>query len=133
MRHVVIGAALAMMATTAAAQIAAGGPKDYEQAYSDCLAQSGGASNATVGLCAEGVAAEAEAEIKQLLQTAREMIDERSPEDVPKLDSAQASWLAYRNAQCELAGLYVGSPMYYVCPMKLNIARATELRELAGG
>lgn len=42
------------------------------------------------------------------------------------------AWLAYRNGQCSLATIYVGSPMHGYCPMMLNIQRLEELKEMAG-
>ena len=52
--------------------------------------------------------------------------------DAARLERAQKAWLVYRDLHCELAGSYVGSPMYSFCPMQLNIDRVIELRELVG-
>ena len=57
---------------------------------------------------------------------------EESPEDVGKLETAQRSWVSYRDMQCELAEKYVGSPMHDVCPMRMVIRRLDEIRELLG-
>lgn len=51
--------------------------------------------------------------------------------DALKLENAQKGWIQYRNNHCELMGSIVGSPMYHVCPMDLNIIRAKELGDLS--
>jgi uncharacterized protein YecT (DUF1311 family) len=133
MRLVTIALAMAAIAqTSGSGAAAAAGPTDYGKAYDDCLTKAGGASNASVGLCAEEVTIQADGEMKRLYQKAHQRIGDQSPEDAAKLEGAQASWLAYRNAHCALAGQYVGSPMYSYCPMTLGIQRVGELREMAG-
>ena len=57
-------------------------------------------------------------------------LQDDAPEDAEQLETAQKAWLIYRNGQCDLQGKHVGSPMYYTCPMQLNIQRVEELRFL---
>lgn len=101
--------------------------------YGDCLKEEGGPNNGTVTACAEATSDSAKKEMNALYQRLHDRFAAQSPEDADKLEKSQKAWLVYRNFQCELAGSYVGSPMYSFCPMKLNIARVHELRELAGG
>ncbi|OWJ64296.1 lysozyme inhibitor LprI family protein [Inquilinus limosus] len=128
MKRVAIALALAAMAQTSGA--AAEGPKDYDKIYSNCLAEAGGANNGTVGACAEGVADQTKPEMNRLYQAILGRMN--SPADAAKLEKAQKAWIVYRDNHCELAGSYVGSPMYYFCPMTLNIERVKQLREMAG-
>jgi uncharacterized protein YecT (DUF1311 family) len=67
-----------------------------------------------------------------LYRKAYEMLSKQSAADAAKLEHSQKSWVSYRNKHCELATSYVGSPMFGVCPMQLNISRVNELRELVG-
>ena len=77
----------------------------------------------------EGAAVEAKKEINKLYKQLYTKLRESSPEDALKLEKSQKAWLIYRNNYCELAGLHIGSPLYYVCPMDLNIQRVSELRQ----
>ncbi|WP_343716247.1 lysozyme inhibitor LprI family protein [Inquilinus sp.] len=129
MKRVAIALALAAIAQTSGAA-AAEGPKDYDKIYSDCVAEAGGANNGTVSACAEGVADQTKPEMNRLYQAILAKMNGRA--DAAKLEKAQKAWIVYRDNYCELAGSYVGSPMYYVCPMTLNIERVKQLREMAG-
>jgi uncharacterized protein YecT (DUF1311 family) len=129
MKLVAIALALAAVARISGAA-AAEGPKDYDKIYSDCVAEAGGANNGTVGACAEGVADQTKPEMNRLYQAILGKMN--SPADAAKLEKAQKAWIVYRDNHCELAGSYVGSPMYAFCPMTLNIERVKQLREMAG-
>lgn len=122
--------ALALSLTVVAQASAAEGPLDYDKAYSDCLAEAGGANNGTVSACAEDVANQTKPEMNRLYQAIRDRMNGTA--DAAKLEKAQKAWIVYRDNYCELAGSYVGSPMYYVCPMRLNVERVRQLREMAG-
>lgn len=130
MKLVPIALSLAAIALTSGTAAAAEGPKDYDTIYSDCLTKAGGANNGTVSACAEDVADQTKPEMNRLYQAISAKMN--SPADATKLEKAQKAWLVYRDNHCELAGSYVGSPMYYFCPMTLNIERVKQLREMAG-
>ncbi len=130
MKLVPIALALVAIALTSGAAVAAEGPKDYDKIYSDCVAEAGGANNGTVSACAEGVADQTKPEMNRLYQAITAKMN--NPADAAKLEKAQKAWLVYRDNHCELAGSYVGSPMYYFCPMTLNIERVKQLREMVG-
>ncbi|MBW8726372.1 MAG: DUF1311 domain-containing protein [Inquilinus limosus] len=130
MKLVPIALSLAAIVQISGAAAAAEGPKDYDKIYSDCVAEAGGANNGTVSACAEGVADQTKPEMNRLYQAITAKMN--NPADAAKLEKAQKAWLVYRDNHCELAGSYVGSPMYYFCPMTLNIERVKQLREMAG-
>jgi len=130
MKLVPIALSLAAIVQISGAAAAAEGLKDYDKIYSDCVAEAGGANNGTVSACAEGVADQTKPEMNRLYQAITAKMN--NPADAAKLEKAQKAWLVYRDNHCELAGSYVGSPMYYFCPMTLNIERVKQLREMAG-
>ena len=108
-------------------------PIDYKAMYSSCLKDAKVTNNESVTSCAGFTSDATKKEMNTLYDTVYAHISATSPADAKKFESSQKAWLVYRNTHCELAGSYVGSPMYYYCPMQLNIARVLELRELAGG
>ncbi|VEE15916.1 lysozyme inhibitor LprI family protein [Ectopseudomonas mendocina] len=103
---------------------------DYDQRYQDCLDASGMINNASVAGCAEGVSETAKKEMNRIYQQLFLKLQESTPEDAEQLQAAQKAWLIYRNGQCDLQGKHIGSPMYYTCPMELNIQRLDELKFL---
>ena len=121
---------LLLLPSVAAAATAA--PLDHQQVYSDCLAKAGGINNGTVEACSTAASDGAKAEMTRLYRALYSRLLAENADDAAKLERAQKSWLVYRDLHCELAGSYVGSPMYSFCPMQLNIGRVIELRELLG-
>ena len=107
-------------------------PPDHQQVYSDCLAKAGGINNGTVDACSSAASDGAKAEMTRLYRALYSKLLAENADDAAKLERTQKSWLVYRDLHCELAGSYVGSPMYSFCPMQLNIGRVIELRELLG-
>lgn len=103
---------------------------DYDQQYQACLDASGMINNASVAGCAEGVSEAVKKEMNRVYQQLFLKLQESAPEDAQQLEEAQKAWLIYRNGQCDLQGKHVGSPMYYTCPMQLNIQRVDELKFL---
>ncbi len=105
---------------------------DYTRMYDQCLRKAGAINNSSVAVCSESVSTATKTEMNALYKHFYDRLSTESAENAVKFESAQKSWLSYRNAHCALAGEYVGSPMYSYCPMQLNIQRVKELRELAG-
>ncbi len=105
---------------------------DYDHMYSDCVDRAGTLNNGVVDACSSTTSEHVKAEMNALYKRIHDRLSTQSPQDADRLEQAQKSWLVYRNTHCDLAGAYVGSPMYAFCPMQLNIARLAELRELAG-
>jgi uncharacterized protein YecT (DUF1311 family) len=114
------------------AAAAAATPLDHQQVYSDCLAKAGGINNGSVEACSSTASDGAKAEMTRLYRALYSRLLAENADDAAKLERAQKSWLVYRDLHCELAGSYVGSPMYAFCPMQLNIGRVIELREMVG-
>lgn len=112
--------------------MAAPPPVDYERMYNDCLDRTGPINNGVVDACSSGTSQRVKLEMNMLYTRIHDRLSNEAPADAERLEQAQKSWLVYRNTHCDLAGAYVGSPMYAFCPMQLNIARVAELRELAG-
>jgi uncharacterized protein YecT (DUF1311 family) len=105
---------------------------DYDSIYDKCVEKNGPINNSVVEACANMASDAAKQEITKRYKSFYDRLASESPEDAKKFEASQKAWLQYRNAHCNLAGSYVGSPMYAFCPMKLNSARALELRELDG-
>ena len=123
---------LALLLLPSLAAAAAATPLDHQQAYSDCLSKAGGINNGTVEACSNSASDGAKAEMTRLYRALYGKLLVENADDAAKLERAQKSWLVYRDLHCELAGSYVGSPMYSFCPMQLNIGRVIELREMVG-
>jgi uncharacterized protein YecT (DUF1311 family) len=103
---------------------------DYDKQYQACLDASGAINNASVAGCAEGVSETVKQEMNHVYQQLFLKLQDDAPQDAAQLETAQKAWLLYRNGQCDLQGKRIGSPMYYTCPMQLNIQRVEELKFL---
>jgi uncharacterized protein YecT (DUF1311 family) len=104
---------------------------DYESMYAKCLSDIGKNNNSSVMGCSDITSDAAKKEINSLYNTIHATILVSSKDDAAKFEASQKSWLNYRNTHCNLAGSYIGTPMYSFCPMQLNIVRVVELRDLA--
>ena len=104
---------------------------DTVNIYDNCTKEAGTMNNTVVAGCSEMASESAKKEITRLYKIIYKNISDISKEDAIKFENSQKAWLKYRNSHCILMGSYVGSPMYYYCPMKLNESRAVELKELA--
>lgn len=113
------------------AMSAAKQPVDYQSLYDQCLSKAGQTSNTSVMGCSDITSDAAKKEMNSLYNTIYTTILLNNKEDAAKFEASQKSWLNYRNTHCNLAGSYVGIPMYSFCPMQLNIARVEELRVMA--
>lgn len=113
------------------AMSAAKQPVDYQSLYDQCLSKAGQTSNTSVMGCSDITSDAAKKEMNSLYNTIYTTILLNNKEDAAKFEASQKSWLNYRNTHCNLAGSYVGTPMYSFCPMQLNIARVEELRVMA--
>ncbi|RIA36155.1 uncharacterized protein YecT (DUF1311 family) [Ectopseudomonas oleovorans] len=103
---------------------------DYDQQYQACLDASGTLNNSSVAGCAEGVSEAVKKEMNRAYQQLFLKLEESAPDDAQQLETTQKAWLVYRNGQCDMQGKHIGSPMYYTCPMELNIQRVEELKFL---
>lgn len=103
---------------------------DYDEQYQACMDANGMINNSSVASCAEGVSEAVKKEMNRVYQQLFLKLQESAPGDAEQLEATQKAWLIYRNGQCDLQGKHVGSPMYYTCPMELNIQRLEELKFL---
>jgi uncharacterized protein YecT (DUF1311 family) len=105
---------------------------EYDSMYEKCIEKEVVINNSVVEICSDMISEKAKREITKHYKSIYDRLLSENPEDAKKFEISQKAWLQYRNAHCNLAGSYIGSPMYVVCPMKLNSARVLELRELDG-
>ena len=112
-----------------ALQAAAVDLNDISTRYEDCI-RTNPQKLSAAAVCTEGASESAKKEMNRIYQQLFLKLQDDAPEDAEQLETAQKAWLIYRNGQCDLQGKHVGSPMYYTCPMELNIQRVEELRFL---
>ena len=112
-----------------ALQAAAVDLNDISTRYEDCI-RTNPQKLSAAAVCAEGASESAKKEMNRVYQRLYLKLQQTSQEDAQQLENAQKAWLIYRNEHCDMLGKYDGSPMYTICPMKLNIDRVTELQLL---
>ena len=104
---------------------------EYNIMYEKCIKKEGRVNNSVVEVCSNMTSDKAKREITKRYKSIYDrLLSSEFPENAKKFEASQKAWLQYRNTHCNLAGTYIGSPMYVVCPMNLNSARAEELRGL---
>ncbi|MDH0140737.1 lysozyme inhibitor LprI family protein [Aquipseudomonas alcaligenes] len=102
---------------------------DISTRYEDCI-RTNPQKLSAAAVCAEGASESAKKEMNRVYQRLYLKLQQTSQEDAQQLENAQKAWLIYRNEHCDMLGKYDGSPMYTICPMKLNIDRVAELQSL---
>ena len=112
-----------------ALQAAAVDLNDISTRYEDCI-RTNPQKLSAAAVCAEGASESAKKEMNRVYQRLYLKLQQTSQEDAQQLENAQKAWLIYRNENCDMLGKYDGSPMYTICPMKLNIDRVAELQLL---
>ncbi len=112
-----------------ALQAAAVDLNDISTRYEDCI-RTNPQKLSAAAVCAEGASESAKKEMNRIYQRLYLKLQQTSQEDAQQLENAQKAWLIYRNEHCDMLGKYDGSPMYTICPMKLNIDRVAELQLL---
>ena len=115
-----------------ALQAAAVDLNDISTRYEDCI-RTNPQKLSAAAVCAEGASESAKKEMNRVYQRLYLKLQQTSQEDAQQLENAQKAWLIYRNEHCDMLGKYDGSPMYTICPMKLNIDRVAELQLLLDG
>lgn len=103
---------------------------EYDALYANCVDENEPINNMVVAKCSAVVSDKAMAEISRRYQSIHLRFTKASPEALSSFEMSQKAWIQYRNTHCDLAGRYVGQPMFDFCPMKMNAARALELRML---
>ena len=102
---------------------------DISTRYEDCI-RTNPQKLSAAAVCTEGASESAKKEMNRVYQRLYLKLQQTSQEDAQQLENAQKAWLIYRNEHCDMLGKYDGSPMYTICPMKLNIDRVAELQLL---
>ena len=102
----------------------------YGILYSKCINENGYINNTSVHVCSKTVSYAINKEINKLYDLLYIKMSKVSIEDTKKFENSQKNWLQYKKTHCELAGSYVGTPMYSYCPMLFNKSRLKELQEL---
>jgi hypothetical protein len=92
----------------------------YDEMYSECLNEFGTINNGIVLECAGRVIDKADKDLSEKIETLRQT---RLSEDFDRFLLSQKNWEQYMEVQCDLQGIYVGSPMFAYCPMQMLINR----------
>lgn len=98
--------------------------------YNQCIEKNSPINNSVVSLCASEDIQNTEKTIEQYYQQIYQQISEDNIENAKKFAKSHQAWKDYRDAHCELAGQYIGSPMYDYCPMQMNQNRIKQLVEM---
>ncbi len=104
-----------------------------ENIYDNCVKQAGTINNTVVSECSNEANIFYKQQINKNYNTIYKALLKQSPDNAKAFELSQKSWLKYRNNHCQLAGTYIGTPMYDYCPMILNEIRSKELKQLAEG
>lgn len=101
---------------------------DYSKIESDCREDSPGINNSIVMGCADLVSDTAKKDMNIVYQKIYKIIEVRDLPYVTKnFETAQKSWLTLRENWCDFQGFIIGTPMYSICRMDMNISRVNEL------
>ena len=92
----------------------------YDEMYAECLNEFGTINNGIVFECAGRVIDKADEDLSEKIETLRQT---RLLEDFDRFLLSQRNWEQYMEIQCDMQGIYVGSPMFAYCPMEMLIKR----------
>lgn len=106
--------------------------RDYAKIESDCRKENAGVINNSVVMgCAEIASDAAKKDMNIVYQRIYKIIASRNiPDITEKFELSQKSWLVLRENGCDVQGFMIGSPMYSICRMDMNITRVNELNEM---
>lgn len=102
-----------------------------DDVYTQCLNSKDTINNMIVYECSDLASTDARKRMTLSYNKIYASLKKDSPEDAVKLEESQLAWIEYRDKYCDMAGRYVGSPMYEYCPAQLNMERANQLEEMA--
>ncbi|WP_213323024.1 lysozyme inhibitor LprI family protein [Klebsiella aerogenes] len=104
---------------------------DYSKIEADCRKNNQDINNSVVMGCADQASDAAKKDMNIVYQKIYKIIRAREiPDITSKFEAAQKNWIASREDWCDVQGFIIGSPMYSVCRMDLNISRVNELNDL---
>lgn len=105
--------------------------QDYAKIESKCRNENAEINNSVVMGCAELASAAAQKDMNIIYQKIFNIIDSRDiPDTTKSFEASQKSWLSLRENWCDVQGFMIGTPMYSVCRMDMNISRVNELNDL---
>lgn len=109
---------------------------NYSQIDELCRKNNPDINNSVVMGCADSASDDAKKSINESYKQIIRLIKSRYENDpdtanneLTRFELAQKSWLAYRENWCDSQGFLIGSPMYSICRMDENIARADALSD----
>lgn len=101
--------------------------------YSECMSKYQTINNAKIYECT----GYADKKYKSAMNKAYNKIykslktNDRDAADAANFEKSQLGWLDYRDQQCHLEGMYIGSPAHPICLSTKNKARAEELMDFS--
>lgn len=98
--------------------------EDYWDLYNKCMDNLGAPNNGNVGYCTSIINEMTAKRIDFLIAELKPTLDEIH---LNKLSSSQEAWQIYKDNQCDLQGIYIGSPMFSYCRMTMSIERILRL------
>ncbi|MCK6939753.1 lysozyme inhibitor LprI family protein [Enterobacter roggenkampii] len=105
--------------------------QDYSKIETNCRKDYPEINNSVVMGCADLASSAAKKDMNIIYQKIFNIIDSRDVPDIVKsFELAQKSWLTSRENWCDVQGFMIGTPMYSVCRMDMNITRVNELNDL---
>lgn len=109
---------------------------DFNQIEEQCRKSNPDIKNSVVMGCADSASDAAKKSINESYKQIVRLIKSRDKDDpdtasseITKFELAQKSWLSYQESWCDSEGFLIGSPMYSICRMDENIARADALSD----
>ena len=101
----------------------------YDEVYAECVGE-GAINNSLIHICAGTINHLMEKKIQNMYESLLKTYKEESPESFDKLKESQKMWQSYKEAQCNLEGWAIGTPMYDLCPVRINEERIKNLKGL---
>ena len=98
--------------------------EDYWDLYNKCMDNLGAPNNGNVGYCTSIINEMTAKRIDFLIAKFKPTLDEIY---LNKLSTSQEAWQIYKDNQCDLQGIYIGSPMFSYCRMTMSIERILRL------
>ncbi len=103
----------------------------YSKIETDCRKMNQDINNSVVMGCADQASDAAKKDMNIVYQKIYKIIKARGiPDITSKFETAQKNWIASRENWCDIQGFIIGSPMFSVCCMDMNISRVNELNDL---
>lgn len=104
---------------------------DYTKIETDCRKENRDINNFVVMGCADLASGAARKDMNVVYQKIYKIIKLRELPDITgQFETAQKNWITLRENWCDVQGFIIGTPMYSVCRMDMNITRVNELNDL---